>query len=395
LQVSIKAGKAAVALALFLAGTRQAQAQVDEPPAQSFSALEAAGVRIGTIRVRAEDVFDTGDPREDKWLFRLANKLHIQTRADVVAHALLFQEGELVSVRLIEETERLLRSNRYLYDVKLRPLEVRDGIVDIEVVTRDTWSLDLGASAGRAGGASSSGLQLAEYNLLGTGTTVTLGRSKNIDRTSTPLGFRNNRAFGTWTDLSFSHAVNSDGRRDSIAAVRPFYALDTRWAAGLTASRDDRIDSVYQGGNIISQYRQRQNLGEAFVGWSTGLVDGWVNRYTLGLSVQDSTYVPEPGLLAPSVLQSDRQLRAPFVRWDLIQDRFDRQLNRNLIGRPEFFSLGLASTVQMGYATRTLGSSQNALLYAASLSHGFEATSGHTLIAAAKLSGEYLSLIHI
>ena len=63
----------------------------------------------------------------------------------------------------------LLRSNRYLYDVQFRPLAVHDGVVDIEVVTRDTWSLDPGFSAGRSGGANSSGLKLREYNVFGTG----------------------------------------------------------------------------------------------------------------------------------------------------------------------------------------------------------------------------------
>lgn len=382
---------AAASFVLLTALAAPARANGDEPPAKNFAALEAAGVRIGEIRVRAEDIFDTTDSREDNWLFRLANKLHIQTRPDVIERALLFKRGEPVSVRLIEETERLLRGNRYLYEVKFLPLAVHDGVVDIEVVTRDTWSLDAGSNASRAGGANSSGIHIAEYNLLGTGTTVTLGRSKNVDRTSTSIGFSNSRAFGTWTNLSASHAVNSDGTRDAVSAIRPFYALDARWAAGMSASRDDRIDAVYQGGNIVSQYRHRQYQGEAFAGWSNGLVDGWVNRYSLGLSVQDDAYKPEVGLVTPAMLPPDRKLRAPFARWDLIQDRFDRELNRNLIGRPEFFSLGLNATVQLGYATRSMGSSENAVRYSASVSRGFEPRADDTLIATAKLSGQYLN----
>lgn len=381
---------AAAALTLLALAT-PARANGDEPPSKSFAALEAAGVRIGEITVRAEDIFDTSDAREDNWLFRLANKLHIQTRPEVIERALLFKRGEPVSVRLIEETERLLRGNRYLYEVKFVPLAVHDGVVDIEVVTRDTWSLDAGANASRAGGANASGIHIAEYNLLGTGTTVTLGRSKNVDRTSTSIGFSNSRAFGTWTNLSASHAVNSDGTRDAVSAIRPFYALDARWAAGVSGAQDDRIESVYQAGSIISQYRHRQKQGEVFAGWSNGLVNGWVNRYSLGVSVQDDAYQPEAGLMAPTMLPPDRKLRAPFVRWELIQDRFDRELNRNLIGRPEFFSLGLNATVQLGYATRSLGSSDNALLYNASVSRGFEPRTDDTLIATAKLSGQYLN----
>ena len=383
------AGRAAGILALLLALVTHARANGDEPPAQGFTALEAAGARIGEIRVRAEDIFDVADSREDNWLFRLANKLHRETRPEVIERALLFRRGDPVSVRLIEETERLLRSNRYLYEVKFRPVAVHDGVVDIEVVTRDTWSLDVGANASRAGGANAGGIHVAEYNLLGTGTTVTLGRSKNVDRTSTAFGLSNHQAFGTWTQLSASHAVNSDGRRDAVSAIRPFYALDARWAAGVTASRDDRIDAVYQAGNITSQYRQRQTQGEIFAGWSNGLVDGRVNRYSVGVSVQDDAHGVEPGLVAPALLPPDRKLRAPFVRWELIEDRYDRELNRNLIGRPEFFSLGLNASVQLGYATRSLGSSENAIVYAATLSRGFEPGTDDTLITSGRLSGQY------
>jgi hypothetical protein len=128
-----------------------AQAQSAPPPAPvpTFDELEAAGVRIGEIRVISGDIFDTDDPREDNGLFRLANKLHIQTRPEVIKRALLFKRGELVSKGLIDETERLLRANRYLYEVRIVPTAVRDGVVDIEVQTRDNcgWAAQAVATA--------------------------------------------------------------------------------------------------------------------------------------------------------------------------------------------------------------------------------------------------------
>ena len=68
-----------------------------------------------------------------------------------------------------------------LYDVQIRPREVHDGVVDIEGLTRDTWSLDPGISASRSGDANSSGFHLKDYNLLGTGIGVSWGRSSNVD----------------------------------------------------------------------------------------------------------------------------------------------------------------------------------------------------------------------
>ena len=379
---------AALLLLCSLQGLAGAQGS---PPAllPSFAELEAAGATIGEIRVVPQDNFDTTDPLEDKLLFRWANALHIQTRPSVIQRALLFKSGDRVSLRLLEETERLLRSNRFLYDVQFRAVACHDGVVDIEVLTRDTWSLDPGVSAGRSGGANSSGIHLREYNLLGTGTSVSFGHSKNVDRSSNEFQFSSDRAFGSWTSISLNHATNSDGRSDAVAIVRPFYALDSRWTAGITASKDKRIDAIYNAGNIASQYRHGQQRAEVFAGASPGLVDGWVQRYSVGLGYQDDAYAAAPGLVAPARLPADEKLVTPFFRVALIEDRYDRELNRNLIGRPEFFALGLASSVQLGWASTGLGSSRDALVYAGSVSRGFEPAPDQTLIASGTIAGQY------
>jgi outer membrane protein assembly factor BamA len=378
-----------VVLAIALATHGVARAQDDPAPVPSFAELEAARAVIGEIRVVTENVFDTTDPKENNSFFRLANALHIQSRDGVIRRALLFKPGDTVSVRVIEETERLLLANHYLYEVKFQPIAYHDGVVDIEVMTRDTWSLDFGIRASRQGGANSSGLEITDRNLLGTGTTLSFGRSNDVDRSSSEFLFSNDRVFGTWTSVLYSHSFNSDGRSDAAAVVRPFYALDTRWAAGVTASTYDRIDSIYNAGNIISQYRHQQSQAEVFGGWSAGLVDGWVQRYSLGLSAKDDAYATEPGLVAPGQLPTAQKLVGPFVRFQLVEDRFEKQLNRNLIGRPEFFALGLASTVQLGWASTGLGSSLDALVYSASISRGFEPGPEQTLMAQAQISGQY------
>lgn len=385
---SMGCGLTARTLAFLLSLPALAWAQVP-PPTLTFAELEAAGARIGEVRVVTGEIFDTSDPKEDKLLFRWANALHIKTQPGVIERALLFKSGEPLSVALIDETERLLRRNHYLHDVQIRPAAYRDGVVDIEVLTRDTWSLDPGFSAGRSGGANSSGIRLKEYNLLGTGTALSYGHSKNVDRSSNEFQFSSDRAFGTWTSLNYSIAKNSDGRRDAASVARPFYALDARWAAGVSASRDDRIDAVYDAGNVVSEYRHRQRLAEVFGGWSQGRVDTWVQRYSVGVGLVDDLYALEPGRVTPVELPPDEKLVAPFVRYELIEDRYEKLQNRNLMARPEFFALGLAAKVQLGWASTGLGSTRDTLLYSGSISRGFEPGPAHTLIASASIAGQY------
>ncbi len=377
---------ATVAIGLQLQSGAWAQAPQSAP---SWAELEAAGARIGEVRVVAREIFDTEDPKESYLLFKWANALHIQTRPEVIARQVLFKPGDPVSVRLIEETERVLRANRYLYDVQFRPVVRDGGVVDIEVLTRDTWSLDVGASVGRAGGANSSGMHLREYNLLGTGTMVNLGRSNDVDRSGTELLFANERVFGSSVAASLSRAINSDGRRDAVSVTRPFFALDERWAAGATASNDDRIDSIYNAGVVQSQYRHREDRRDVFGGWSPGLQGGWVQRYSVGLFSEDDTYTPEPGLTAPAQMPLDDKLVGPYVRLQVVEDRFEKEQNRNLIGRPEFFALGMDASVQLGRALTGMGSTRDAWLYSGNISRGFEPVDSHRLMAAASIAGRY------
>ncbi len=386
-------------LAAVMSALASLPAQAQTPPASalstapaaipSFAELQAAGARVGAIRINNQNVFDLEDPQENNALFRLANRLHVQTRSSVIERALLFKTGEPLSVRLIDETERLLRANRFLYDVKILPVSWQGGVVDIEVQVRDTWSLDPGVSAGRSGGANSSSLSLREQNLLGTGLALGLGHTNTVDRSSNEFSVQYNRAFDGWTQLGYAYADNTDGHRQAITVLRPFYALDARWAAGVSATREDRIDSVYSAGLVASQYRHQSAAREVFGGWSPGLVDGWTRRYSVGISSSDDRYRNEAGLSAPAQLPADQKLVAPFFRFEVVQDAFQQRSNRDQMGRPEFVSMGFAANVQLGRALTSLGSTQDLWLYSGSVSQGFLPLPKHELLTSASLSGQY------
>src|SRR5712691_7536912 len=151
----------------------------------SFAELEAAGAVIGEVRIDNRNIFDLTDEKENGILYRAANAIHIETRAWVVRRQLLFKPGERVSARLIEETERLMRSNRIFYDVSIAPVGYRDGVVDIDIKTRDTWTLEPGVSASRAGGVNKTGLSLIDSNALGTGVLLGVNRFTDADRSGT------------------------------------------------------------------------------------------------------------------------------------------------------------------------------------------------------------------
>jgi outer membrane protein assembly factor BamA len=334
-------------------------------------------------------MFDLDDPRENKSLYRLANRLHISTRPEVIRRALLFRTGEPVSARLIEETERLLRANRYLYDVVIQPIAYREGVVDIEVRTRDTWSLKPAISFSRAGGKNVGRLSLEEDNLLGTGVSVGISYKSDVDRRGTQFHIADNNVLGSRTAVAYAISKQNDGRSHSLSVDRPFYALDTRWAAGFAASRNDMNEAIYNAGDKVAEYGHQQSFGEVYGGWSAGLVGRWSRRYSVGLRYEDDDYELEPGPAPPVRLPADLTLAGPFLRFELIEDAFRKDTNLNQIGRIEDVTMGVQSTLQLGRALTAFGATRDLWFYNATLSKGFDVTKDSILLTNLGLGGRY------
>ena len=366
-----------------------ATAQSDAPPASlpTFAELEAQAAVIGRIVVRPEQIFDLDDPRENRFLYRLANRLHVRTRPEVIERQLLFKPGDFVSLRVINETERVLRANSYLQDVQIRPLDYRDGVVDIEVTTRDTWTLQPAISAARVGGVNSYRASIRDRNVAGSGASVGLSYSSNVDRAGTELSYQDNNLFGTHTALAATLANLTDGEQWAFSLAQPFYSLDTRRAGGIAASHGDVVTNLYEQGVRVAQYRTVSDAWDGYAGWSAGRIGSWSQRYSAGVSHSATSYLVNEGDLPAPRLPPEVILTGPYLRYEAIEDVFEKVQNRNQIGKAEFFAMGLQGRMQLGYSLGGLGSTENSWLYAASASKGFGAARGRALLVNVGVSG--------
>jgi hemolysin activation/secretion protein len=119
------------------------------------------------------------------------------------------------------------------------------------------------------------------------------------------------------------------------------------------------------------------------------LVDGWVQRYSVGVSYADDSYEIDPSQVPPAQLPPDQELAYPFIRYEVIEDKYVKLRNRNKIGRPEFFAMGLNAHVQVGRASTSFGSTRDLWLYSSGISRGFESVSGGDLLTSLTFSGQY------
>ena len=362
--------------------------RADESPAQIDAAkLEADEVIIGAIVFEKQDVFDLENPKENNALYRLLNRLHIVTKDSVIEKQLLLKSGDRYSKRLSDESERILRANSYFYDVSITPKNRQDGTVDLHVNTRDVWTLQPGFSISRSGGENKTGVKLEESNLFGRGQRIFVSQSSNVDRDSTALFFGDDHLGLNWASISMGFADNSDGNSSLFSLMRPFYALDAKWTAGVTAFDEDKRSTLYQLGEAAAEFRHEHRSYSAFGGWSAGLREGWVRRYTAGFVLDDNQFSNVIDATLPAAIPDDRKLAYPFFGIELLENHFETASNRDQIEKTEDFLTGTRFTATVGWSDENFGADREAVLYSLRASRSFGKLAESALLLAAKASG--------
>jgi hemolysin activation/secretion protein len=352
--------------------------------------LQASGASIGRVTVSSGAIFDIENPEEDKPFYHLLNKVHVNTRPDVIRQQLLFEPGEPLTVQAIEESERILRSNRYIQDAHIVPVRAENGVVDLAVDTSDTWTLMPKLSYSRSGGTSKTDLGITELNLLGTGIQVEALYSSDVDRDSIMFKLVDHHIGDSWYGIKTIYQDSDDGQMRLLDIGKPFHALDSRTARGLLASDFDRVDTLYDRGEAAAEFRHRSQNFEVHTGWSKGLQHGWVRRYTAGLAYDAHEFSAlQAGGPMSQVMPEDRELLHPFVGIEILQDKFVTTENVDQIARTEDYFLGTSAYARLGLASKGAGSDRDAWLMRAGARTSFGSLKTNLLTVSSEFATRY------
>ncbi len=358
-----------------------------QPPAAP--AGDAQPTTIGDVRIVTQGIFNPDREGEDKLVFRLADKLHRTTRPQVIRRQLLFAPGDPFDPEAVAESERLLRANRYLYEAEIREVRQSGDRVDLEVVTRDVWTLRGGVSLNRAGGENSTNFSLQDANFLGTGKDVTVWHATDVDRDSTLFRYRDPSLFGKRGELHVSIAENSDGDAQRFELERPFFSLDTRWTAGLKVWAFERIDPLYDRGQVFERFRHRHQFAQLYGGLSRGRADGRAHRFLAGIDVERDRFDFQPGGDSTSLVPENRELRWPWLGYEYVEDGFIAERNLDQIRRTEDLNLGTQLRVRLGWSSPDIGADRERLMFAASADAGWRPGRRQLLLTSLRGSGRY------
>lgn len=355
--------------------------------AEPIAGEQDQSLTVGKVVLVKQNIFDLSVGKENNWLYRLANRLHIVTRDDVIEQQLLFQSGDRYSERLIRESERILRRNKYFFDASITSAEQPDGTVDVEVATKDVWSLTPDLSFTRNGGETRYAIGVEENNLLGRGQSIRVKRLEGVDRDSNRFEFRDTNLGRTWTQLFVRIEDNSDGHTHWFSVVRPFHSLDARWSGGVSLADNERRTALWSLGDEVAEYRQQSQSLTVFGGRSSGLKGGWVRRWTTGVVFDDNAFSEQPDATLPAALPADRRLVYPFLRYELLEDDFETSSNTNKMGRTEDFYLGTRLAVTLGWSATAFGADRDALIVSAAASRGFGSIARTAMFVDGQFSG--------
>lgn len=358
-------------VALVVALPALASKEEDDPdrvgsdrPTVSDEAIPEDAV-IGAFVFERQNIFDLSNPRENNWLYAWANRWHVVTRESLIRRQMVITEGDDFEPLRLAESERILRQNGYIFDANVRPIAVNGNKVDVEVATRDVWTLLPDISLSRTGGENRTKFGLEETNLLGRGQLVRLARTDNVDRSIVSLEFEDRNITRKRWHLYTRYADNSDGRSNEIQLQRPFVNLDTRWTAGTRLLDQVSSTELYNLGNAAAVFREKREYFALFGGRSRGLVNKRARRYTAGVVYDDRDFEQDPESTLPPAIPEDRRLIYPFIGFQLVEDAFATENNRNQIGRTEDFYIGFTINASLGWADESFGADRDALIYSA------------------------------
>ncbi len=214
------------------------------------------GKVIRNITIETLDPFGYSVTNEKKVpkhkLESFGNTVHIKTKEVTIRNSILFKKYDKLDSKLLLESERLIRSQRYIREVTIVPVDIpknKDSI-DIKIRVLDSWTLIPTGSLSSA----ESSAKLTERNILGFGHLIS-GNVKNRFDTkerATYAQYSINNIKNTFIRFDFNYAndFDNDSRR-SININRPFYSVIAKNAGGIFYENQLMTELFPQGNDIL------------------------------------------------------------------------------------------------------------------------------------------------
>ncbi|WP_445426132.1 MULTISPECIES: BamA/TamA family outer membrane protein [unclassified Alishewanella] len=316
--------------------------------------------QISAIHFEQNNVFDLTEPGVF-WLHRFANASHRISLEGTIRDDLLFNDHAPLNLADLAETERLLRSRRYIRDARVSVSRYcpTENTVEVLVRTWDTWSLLPKIDISSEGGETNYSLGIAEDNLLGFGNQLHLDYNKDSERSGYLVSFGSPNIFGTHWNTFLSYANNSDGENYRFNVQRPFYRLDSQWSLNFDLLKNKELVTDYQLDERVNEYNRTRQQFESSVGFKLVERGRSIQRFIVGMTLEDVAFNDTEGTVL--TLPDERNLSALWLEYQILEDDFYKLYNINQFNRVEDINAGWQLQLRLGYLQSWLGADNSGL----------------------------------
>lgn len=215
-----------------------------QKPYSAFEGKIIRNIDIVTLDPFGYSPIDTTVATQN-FLYKAGNKTHIKTQILTIQNLLLIRKNEPFNSLLVKESERLIRSQKFVHEVSFYVVfsGIKSDSVDIFIRELDRWSIIPDGSISTSG----INIDITDKNFLGTGHAFQNAFTKNltngINSFNTNYSIPNIRNTYINTKLHFGFDGYGNFKRN-FAVDRPFYSPFAKWAAGVSVASQFKKDSL-------------------------------------------------------------------------------------------------------------------------------------------------------
>jgi len=302
-------------------GVKKVYKKLIQKPYSAFEGKIIRNINIQTLDPFGSSIGDT-IVASLNWLSKTGNKAHIKSQGIAIRNLLLIHQNQPFDSLLVNESERLVRSRKYIRDVSffVKPVLTGSDSVDVFIRALDIWSIIPSFSTST----SRTSIGLTDRNFLGFGhefqNEITRNYTKGNYAYLTSYSIPNIR--NTYVSTTLNYAIDGDRYfSKSLNIDRPFFSPFARWAAGVNFMQQFSDDSIPT--TITTVYRQNRYKFNAQDYWAGSAIQ---------LYKSNSEYSRTTNLIAAARFLRVRYMEKPDVTIDLQQFLSDENFYLGSVG---------------------------------------------------------------
>lgn len=277
-------------------------------------------VRVQTLDPFGYSISDTTQ-MPDNWLEKFGNGVHLKTKELTIKNLLLFKRNKPLDSLALKESERLIRSQRYVRRVVIEPQPIAGSkdSVDVYIRVLDSWSLIPNGSASGSG----TSIELTERNFFGLGhewrndfdKRFSTGKTEYLTRYRVP------NIMNTYINATLDYQLwEYDNSLKAIGFEREFFSPLTKWAGGVYFEERFLKDSLPDAQKLYALQNFKSKSQDYWAGYSFKIYEG------------DTEEERTTNLVTTARYYNQRYTESPGIAYDSINYFSDQKFYMTSVG---------------------------------------------------------------